>query len=52
MNYLTKNYDCDTYIFNFLFYTDIIKLCLINNSLNKLILNHKIYNSILPPEAG
>ena len=46
MEYITKIKDCDLHLINFLFFKDIVKLRLINNSLHKLIINHKIYNSI------
>src|SRR5271170_4638483 len=47
MSFITSIYDCDLYLLNFLFLKDIMKLRLINNSLNKLIMNHKIYKSVL-----
>src|SRR5271169_5590623 len=47
MEHITTNQDCDLHLLNFLFLKDIIKLRLINRSLNKLIMNHEIYKSIL-----
>lgn len=47
MQYITKIQNCDIKLINFLFITDIIKLCLVNLTLNILIMNQKINKSII-----
>ena len=44
MEYITGIHDCDNYLINYLPLTDIINLLFINNTLNKLVSESKIYS--------
>ena len=48
MEYVTKIRDCDLHLLDFLSISDIIKLRLINRSLNMLITNYDIYSMVEP----